>query len=385
MKNITERRRGLRTWIEIDQGAIKNNYSVFRKLIGQRLLMGVVKSNAYGHDLVTFSKALNRLGVDYFGVDSIVEGNALRRSGIKKPVLVLGYTLPERILEAVKGGISITIADFDSLEAVMRLSKKIVKQSEKLKIHIKIDTGMHRQGFFLEDIPRLLEALKSINNIKIEGIYTHFSSAKDPVRPKETLKQIYIFKKVIDQFKKSEYKDLIKHSNASSGTLIFPHSNFDMVRIGIGLCGLWPSKETEKNYKNKITLKPVLSWKTIVSQIKNLPKGSRVGYDLTENVKKQTRIAILPIGYWHGFPRALSSRGFVLINGKKAKVIGRVSMDMIAVNVSGIKGVKVGDEVVLIGKSGESVLPVETMAELSDSTSYEIITRLNPLIKRIFY
>ena len=370
----------LRTWIEINQQSLKNNYNIFRRLIGPKcLLMSVVKSNAYGHSLIDFSRATESLGVDWFGVDSIVEAESLRKAGLKKPILVLGYTLENKIETAFKNNISLTIFDFSTLENL----KNIKIRGYKLKIHIKIDTGMHRQGFFVSEIPSVIKILKSQPTIILEGVYTHFSSAKNPAFPSTTLNQIEQFKKANSFFESAGFKGFIKHAAATSGTIIFPQSHFDLVRIGIGLCGLWPSKETEEAFRRQVKLKPVLSWKTIVGQIKSLPKGSKVGYDLTEMLNRSSRIAILPIGYWHGFPRSLSSIGKVLIKSNEVKVIGRVSMDMISVDVTDVKSVKVGDEVILIGKSKKSEISVDDMAYLNDTINYEIVTRLNPLIKRI--
>ena len=370
----------LRTWIEINQQALKNNYSIFRRLIGPKcLLMSVVKSNAYGHSLIDFSRATESLGVDWFGVDSIVEAESLRKAGLKKPILVLGYTLENKIETAFKNNISLTISDFSTLENL----KNIKVRGYKLKIHIKIDTGMHRQGFFVSEIPSVIKILKSQPTIILEGVYTHFSSAKNPAFPSTTFSQIEQFKKAIGLFKSAGFKGFIKHVAATSGTIIFPQSHFDLVRIGIGLCGLWPSKETKEAFKREVKLEPVLSWKTILGQIKSLSKGSKVGYDLTETLNRPSRVVVLPIGYWHGFPRLLSGIGKALIKGKEAKVIGRVSMDMVNVDITDIKNVKVGDEVILIGKSGKLEISVDDLAHLSDTINYEIVTRLNPLIKRI--
>lgn len=379
MKNKKIQKQNLRTWIEVNQQSLKNNYSVFRRLIGPEcLLMSIVKSNAYGHNLIDFSLATEKLGIDWFGVDSIVEAENLRKTSVKKPILVLGYTLPGKIESAIKNNISLTISDFPALKNL-----KINKNSSKLKIHIKIDTGMHRQGFFVSEIPSIIKILKSCPTIILEGVYTHFSSAKNPAFPSTTFNQIEEFKKAIDLFESAGFKGFIKHAAATAGTIIFRQSHFDLVRVGIGLYGLWPSKEVREAFKRKIKLEPVLSWKTIVGQIKNLPTGSKVGYDLTETLNRSSSVAILPIGYWHGFPRSLSSIGKVLIRSNEVRVIGRVSMDMISVDVTDVKNVKVGDEVILIGKSKKSEISVDDMAYLSDTINYEIVTRLNPLIKRI--
>jgi len=371
----------LRTWIEINQDAIKNNYNEFRHLINSQCrLMAIVKSNAYGHDLITFSKIVEKIGVDWIGVDSIVEAESLRKAGIKKPILVLGYTLPEKIESALNSNLSLTVADFQTLKNL----KKIKGNGKKLKIHLKIDTGMHRQGFFVSEIPNVIKNLASQkSSIIVEGIYTHFSSAKNPAFPSVTFNQLEEFKKAIKLFEQAGFKKLLKHAAATSGTVICPQSHFDLVRVGIGLYGLWPSKEIREAFKDKIRLMPVLSWKTIVCQIKNLPKGSKIGYDLTETVNRKSKIAILPIGYWHGFSRALSSIGRVLINGNEAKVLGRVSMDMICVDITDSKNVKIGDEVVVLGKQGKLNVSADDLADLSDTTNYEIVTRLNPLIKRV--
>lgn len=374
MKNI------LRTWIEINQHALKNNYEQFRNLIGPVCnLMAVVKSNAYGHGLIDFSKLAEKLGVDWFGVDSVVEAESLRKAGIKKPILVFGYTLQDKINDVLNNNISLTIADIETLKNLKNIDKK-----GKLKIHLKIDTGMHRQGFFVSEIPEVIEIIKSMDSfLVVEGVYTHFASAKNPAFPATTFSQIEEFKKAIKLLEKSGFKKLIKHAAATASTIIFPQSHFDLVRVGIGFYGLWPSKETREAFRDKIELKPVLSWKTTLCQIKNLSKGDKVGYDLTEVLGRSSKVAVLPIGYWHGFPRSLSSIGRVLINGSQAKVIGRVSMDMVSVDITDIKKVKVGDEVVILGRSGELIQSADDLAYLSDTINYEIITRINPLIKRI--
>ncbi|MFH1388349.1 MAG: alanine racemase [Patescibacteria group bacterium] len=379
MKNKKFQKQNLRTWIEINQSALKNNYNTFRSLIDPKcLLMAIVKSNAYGHSLIDFSRTVENLKIDWLGVDSIVEAESLRKAGLKKPILVLGYTLQNKIKEAIKKNISLTVADLPTLK-----SFKEIKNNKKLKIHIKIDTGMNRQGFFISEIPNVLKILKSQPNIILEGVYTHFSSAKNPSFPSTTLHQIEEFKKNIDLFELAGFKKFLKHAAATSGTIIFPQSHFDLVRIGIGLYGLWPSKEIKEAFKNKIKLKPILSWKTIICQIKKIPKKSKIGYDLTETLSRASRVAILPIGYWHGFPRSLSNIGKILIHGNEAKVLGRVSMDMISVDITDIKNVKIGDEAIIIGESNKSKISIDDMAYLSNTVNYEIVTRLNPLIKRI--
>jgi alanine racemase len=311
----------------------------------------------------------------------------LREEGIKLPILILGYTLPEKLQGAVDADLSISVSHFESLQEVIKIA-----ETSSVKIHIKVDTGMHRQGFMLSDVSKLLKMLTEVSSdvkkhLQVEGLFTHFASAKNPAFPERTKKQLAEFEQWVELFKKAGFNPIV-HAAATSSAILFPESHFDMVRIGIGLYGLWPSLETKAfgekraGKKNGIFLKPVLTWKTIVGEIKSLKNAGAVGYDFTETLPKNSKIAILPIGYWHGYSRTLSCVGTVLINNLPAKVVGRVSMDMVIVDVTHIKNVRVGDEVVLLGTRKEpTAMGIATL--LGDSW-YEILTRLNPLIKRFF-
>lgn len=367
-----------RTWIEISQSALKFNFTQFRKVIGKKvLLLGVIKSNAYGHGLMTMARLYVQMNVDWLGVDSIAEANKLRKEKIIKPLLVLGYTQPENFIVASTKNISLAISTFEALKALSKFK-------EKIKIHIKIDTGMHRQGFLYEDLSEVVKMLKKMPRVSVEGLFTHFASAKDPEDKFDTTKQIELFEKAMDVFKVAGYNPIC-HAAATGGTLNFPESHLSMVRVGIGLYGLWPSSET-KNYRLKTKdffLKPILTWKSVISEIKWVEKNERVGYDYTEKLESRTRLAVIPIGYWHGFWRAFSSKAEVLVQGVRCKVIGRVSMDMIVVNVTKVTKVKVGDEVVLLGKQKKEEITADELAEIAGTSSYEIVTRLNPLIKKV--
>ncbi len=368
-----------RTWVEINKNAVRKNIETFRKLIGPKVkLWSVVKSNAYGHGLVQFSKLSEKFGADGFCVDSLVEGVRLRKEGIRKPILVLGPTLVELAKEAASKDITLSISNFEIL-------KHLSQTKTPPKFHIKIDTGMSRQGFFLEDIPKVIKFLNlksSILNSSLAGLYTHFASAKDTNYPTYTDRQFQKFLQAIKFFEKAGLVNLVKHVAATGGAMISPKYHLDAVRVGIGLYGLWPAKELELQLDHKIHLKPVLSWKTIVSEVKNIPTGQFVGYDLVERVSQPTKIAVLPIGYWHGLPRALSNIGEVLVNGRRAKILGRVSMDLAVVDVTGIK-CQVGDIATLIGKGGNNEIKAEELARYASTSHYEIVTRLNPLMERI--
>lgn len=368
-----------RTWIEIDRRAARKNYEIFRKLIGSKVrLWSVVKSNAYGHGILAFSRLMDGFGIDGFCVDSLVEGLKLRQNGIKKFILVLGPTLPDLFGEAAKKKITLSISNFDALEA-------LVKAKNTPDFHLKVDTGMHRQGFYLRELARVIRELRVKNEklkVHLTGIYTHFASAKDINYPTYTEKQFGEFQKAIKLFEKAGFHNLIKHASATGGTFVGAKYHLDAVRVGIGLYGLWPSRELEIQLGREIRLSPVLSWRAMISEVKNLSLGDYVGYDLTERLVAKSKEAIVPIGYWHGFPRSLSGTGDVLIRGKRAKVLGRVSMDLIAVGAKNIDA-KAGDIVTLIGRDGSDEIRASETAEKAGTTHYELLTRLNPLIERI--
>lgn len=328
-------------------------------------------------------------------MDSIVEGLRLRKEGVKNPIFVLGATLPSRLEEAAKENIIITVSNFEILKELNRIKKPPV-------FHVKMDTGMHRQGFLSTDIPKVLKLLKSYR-LRPQGIYTHFAAAKDAAYPTYTLEQLKKFNRVVSDFRKAGFsakggspsspgygragasggKNLIRHAAASGGALLFPEAHLDMVRIGMGLYGYWPSPEAQIAKRNApITLRPVLTWKTVVSETKEIPRDSFVGYDLTERVPQDTKIAVLPVGYWHGYDRGLSGLSDVLVRGRRVRVLGRVSMDMIVVDVTKVSKVKAGDEVTLVGRSGKEVIWADELALKIGTSQYEFLTRINPLIKR---
>ena len=378
-EKTTEGKKGLRTWLESEVSALKSNIKTFRDLIGPDVkMMGVVKSNAYGHGLVDTAKEISH-DVDWLSVDSIVEGARLRQEGVTTPLLILGFTLPEMLTTAADADISIAVSNFETLNAIQKTDF-----SKKLKIHIKTDTGMHRQGFLLSDIDAVLTELKKCaNKIEVEGLFTHFSSAKNPSFPEYTKMQIAEFEQWRTAFKAAGYTPITQAAD-TGGTILFPEAHYDMVRIGIGLYGLWPSGETEAYAKDRIALSPILTWKTIVSEVKKLPKGSKISYDGTETLFRDSIVGVCPVGYWHGFPRSLSSIGRVLVNGEYAKILGRVTMDMIIIDLTDCGNVSVQDEVVLIGKQGKTTMTAEQFAVIADGSWYEIVTRINPLIKKFF-
>jgi len=366
-----------KTWVEISQKAIAHNINQIRPILKPKTkLWSVVKSNAYGHGLTSFSQIADKLGVDGFCVDSVPEGLKLRKNSLKKPVLVLGPTIiPNLYNEAGINNLTVTVSNFESLISLSKVKNRP-------KFHVKIDSGMHRQGFYINEVPLLIKKIKAFKLSKLlTGAYTHFASAKDLNYPTYTDLQLEKFKKAVSIFERAGFTNLIKHAAATGGTFIKPEYHLDAVRIGIGLYGLWPSKELMMQRKD-LKLKPVLSWHSLISEVKNLKKGDFVGYDLIERVNRPTKMAILPIGYWHGFPRSLSGIGEVLVNGKKAKVLGRVSMDLVVINADNT-ACKVGDKATIIGRQKHEELSAFDVAQKTGTIHYELITRINPLIERI--
>ena len=310
----------LRTWVELDRSAIKKNYYLFRKIVKRPTrLMGVVKSNAYGHGLSLFGKEIAKLGIDFLGVDSFEEGLELRQNGIKKPIMVFGYVAPAYFKEASKQDISVSISSMTCLFA-------LAKSGLKLKVHIKADTGLGRQGFLAGEKENVQKILLKNKNIILEGVYSHLALGEERSGKEYIEYQVKEFIKWCEMFRKAGFKP-IRHICATSSTFFYPEYHFDMVRIGIGLYGLWPSSDTKKAMGKKYRLYPVLSWKGIITEIKFLLKGVKIGYDLTEQLKRNSTLAVVPVGYWHGYPRLLSGKGIFNVNGKKVKLIGRVSMD----------------------------------------------------------
>lgn len=364
-----------RSWIEVSYSALKHNYLRFRKLVPKATkLLVVVKSNAYGHGAIPCARYFSSLGADYLGVDCLEEAIVLRDAGISIPILVLGYTRPVDFVRAASLGIAITLTSLDQADFFQKARFK-----KKLLVHIKIDTGLHRQGFLESDVEHLLLIVRSSawrQNVDLVGMYSHFASAENEKDRVYTLAQIGQFTRITDIFSSLGFT-FIRHIGATSGILAYPEGYFDMVRLGIGAYGLSPSSDMDSR-----KLRPALSWKSFVAEVKKIPKGSFVGYDKTCRVLRTTTIAVVPVGYFHGYPWSASGRGHVLINGKRAQILGRISMDIMVVDVTGISKVNMGTEVVLVGRSGRFAVTAGEVGAWSHSFNYESVTRIHPLLER---
>ncbi len=373
----------MKTWVEINKENLFHNLSQFKKLIGEKVkIMGVVKANAYGHGLAEVAGVISDK-VDWFGVDSLSEALKLREIGLKKPILVLGYTELKDLKEAVKNNISLTVYNKETIEKLGKIP--IHNPNLNPKIHIKIETGTARQGVPENEILDFIKFIKKYPSIEIQGISTHYANIEDTTDSGFAKSQLEIFSRVVEILKKEGVTPL-RHTACSAATILFPETRFEMVRLGISMYGLWSSKETKAVAKNKnleLDLKPVLTWKTIIAQIKNLPTGTPVGYGLSERTSRDSKIAILPIGYFDGYDRKLGSVGNVLIRGKRCKVLGRVCMNMIIVDVTDVEKINLEDEIVLLGRQNKEEISADELAQKIGTINYEVVTRINPLIPRI--
>jgi alanine racemase len=378
-----------KTWIEVSESALRHNAQAFLGLAGKATsaherrgatkVMAVVKSNAYGHGLVESSRILSKSGVHWFAVDHIDEALTLRKSGIRKPILVLGYTPNHRLVDAVKNNISLVAYNVETIKA-------LGKGRGVAKIHLPIETGLTRDGIRLEDLSKMIELIGKYPNIEIEGTFLHFANIEDTKSRAYADHQLSAFKEAIAIFKEHKIDPKYKHTASSAASILYSDTHFNLLRVGISMYGLWPSENVRKSQvtSHKLDLIPVLSWKTIVAQVKQVQKGTPISYGLTERMPRNGLIAVLPIGYADGFDRVgMSRRGQVLICGKRCKVMGRVCMNMTMVDVTGLKNVAPESEVVLIGSQGKTSISAEQMADLAGTINYEIVARLNPEIPRI--
>lgn len=372
-------------WIEIDRSALSHNIRQFRGLIGKkRRLLATVKANAYGHGIFEVSEISLREGADWLGVHSIDEGIFLRKKKVSCPILVLGYVSNEDLAQAIENDLRLTVYNRETIE---RLARLVPRVRTKIRLHVKVETGTHRQGIPEDDLLSFVKNIQEHPGLILEGISSHFANIEDTTDHSYARYQLENFNRICRKLEEIGVGIPVKHIACTAATILFPETYFDMVRIGIGLYGLWPSRETYLSCilqnRKPIQLKPVLSWKTRIAQIKSIPKGAYVGYGGTFRTTRETKLAVLPLGYFDGYSRAFSNMSFVIIKGQRAPVRGRVAMNFIMADVTDIPDVRVEDVVVLLGKDGSESVAADDLAALAGTIHYEIVTGINPLIPRI--
>lgn len=369
----------MRTWVEIDTHALIENLKTAKKLVGERKVMCVVKGDAHGHGAVECSRVLEKNGADAFAVACLSEGIELRKSGIKAPILLLGWTPAECASEIAKYDLTQSVFDEDY---AAELNTSLEGTGNRLPIHIKLDTGMSRTGILAQgnaaQAAQAVIRIAQMRNLKITGIFTHYAAADMPERDDFTAQQLSNYRAVLEELEKQGFKaPIVRHTGNSASILYHPETYFDMVRMGVMMYGLYPNGQ----YDPCGSLQPILSLKSRVAQVKTIPAGAHISYGCTTMVTEPTRIAIVACGYADAYPRALSNQGaYALINGVRCPQIGRVCMDM-SVFVVGDADVKRGDEVILYGKGG---MPMEEVAALTGSINCEPLTLLTNRVKKVY-
>jgi len=370
------------SYIEISKENLIHNVKQFRALLAKRTkIAAVIKANAYGHGQNETASVIAPY-VDYFIVNHIDELEKLRKI-TKKPAFILGYVQNADIAKALS--LKCVLGVF-SLEQARMIDETAKKKGVRQEIHLAVDAHLGREGVMIGELPAVLFEMKKLKNIRLTGAYGHFANIEDTTNLSFAKKQIQAFDRALMTFKKNGYAKLQTHISATSGVLAYEKKKglHAIARIGIGLYGMWPSTHLEFLYQNKnFKLKPVLSWKTHVALVKMLPAGHTVGYGLTFMTHRLTKIAIIPQGYSDGVPRGLSNKGFVLIGGKRCKILGRVAMNMFVADITHVPNVHIEDEAVIIGMQAEESIAPEEIGELLDTINYEVTTRISPLLPRI--
>ena len=363
-------------WVEVDLQAIAENLAVIRHKVGPVKIMGTVKANAYGHGLVEVAKLLETEKIDMLGVSILDEAEDIRTAGVKTPILMMGTILPEEADRTIELGVTPTLNSFSVAKSLAKAGRK---HGRRISAHVKIDTGMGRFGELPHAAFDYISRLQTLEDLQIEGIYTHFPVA-DEQNDTFTLEQIEQFKRVIHDLEEKGFHIPVQHAANSSAILNYPESYFNMVRPGDTLYGLYPSEKVAKS----IPLKTALRWKSRVLTLKQIPRDWSISYGRTYITPAEKKIAIIPVGYADGYNRHLSNKGYVLIRGKQAPIIGLVCMDQFMVDVTDIPDVTIGDEVALIGKQGGKEITADDLARQLSTINYEIICGIAHRVPRVY-
>ncbi len=374
---------GYLKWIEIEESAPDWNLRQLRSCSKNEgiLFCAVVKSNAYGHGVNEITSLLP--SADWFAVNSLDEGLELRLCGIKKPILLLGHVLLERLTEALDADLRLTVYNIETLEKL----KMVLHKGVKYRVHVKIETGTGRQGLLPENVPDFIRRASRIEGLEIEGLSTHFANIEDTLNHEYAEEQLRVFTEVIEAVREMGVSPSVIHTACTAATILFPETHFNMLRTGIGLYGLWPSRETFLSAQSNDTpvpdLRPVLSWKTRIAQIKELPAGSYIGYGCTYRTSRRTRLGVLPVGYGDGYDRRCGNSAHVLVRGKRAPLLGRVCMNLIMIDLTDIPDAYLEDTAVLLGRDRNEEITAEMMADWAGTINYETLTRISPFLPRI--
>ncbi len=365
------------TWAEIDLGAIAENTRAMKRWVGDRVeVIAVVKADAYGHGAIPVARTVLAAGATRLAVHRLAEGIALRQAGIEAPILVMAPLLPEEAPEAVRWRLTPTLSTPEAAQALSGLAQA---SGRAVPVHVEVDTGMGRAGLLPEEAVAFVQALRGMEGLILEGLYTHFATA-DESDLTFVMRQLHRFEAVLATLESSGIRIPLRHTANSAAAMRFRATHFEAVRPGLALYGMRPSLEWDPPFP----LCPAMVIKSRVIRVWTLTPGESVGYGRAFVAERERRMALVPIGYGDGYPRSLSNRGAVLIRGRRAPVRGRVSMDQIVVDVTGIPEVAVGDEVVIMGRQGGAEIRAEELAAWAGTINYEITTRIAPRVPRIY-
>ncbi|WP_454061826.1 alanine racemase [Candidatus Nitrospira salsa] len=357
--------------------ALAHNLSEVRRLVHPACdILAVVKANAYGHGATTITKALIDLGVQRFGVATVQEGSILRAEGVTHPILVMGGLIPSQIPELIHHRLTPVLSNE---EITHTLADCLDSDLSPYPVHIKIDTGMRRLGFNSESVVSFLDSKPFSSKLTIEGVMTHLADADDP-NHEFTRAQITCFQTVLSQLKQTGHTVALIHTANSAGIMYHPSSHFNMVRPGLMLYGHTTRKEKDTD----ITLQPAMKVSTHVVHVRSADPGEFIGYSCSYQTTRQSKIAILPVGYAHGYFRSLSNRGMVLIQGQRVPIVGKICMDMMLVDVTNLSHVRLGEEVVLIGKQESEEISAEEIAEWVGTLPYEILCSIGTRAHHVY-
>jgi len=365
-----------RSWVEVDLDNFISNLREIKRLIGPQVdFMQTVKADAYGHGAIEISNAALKNGARMLGVANADEGVQLRISGIDAPIVILGPSTAPEIDEIIKYNLTPSVSD---IFFARQLQKTLEKAGHKLPVHIEIDTGMGRGGIMYSEALNLIREISRLANITLAGIFSHFANSEIIIPYND--RQWQLFSGLLEELKRLGINIPIRHIGNSGAILNYPEFKMDMVRPGIMTYGIYPAPDNEA----KASLVPVMSFKTSIVLLKDFPKGYGIGYGSTYITNKETRIATIPVGYGDGYPFILGNLGEALIRGKRAPLVGRVSMDMCTIDVTHISGCAVGDEVVLLGKQGQEYISANEIAFRAKTISYEVLCALGKRAPRVF-
>ncbi|MFC3040468.1 alanine racemase [Virgibacillus xinjiangensis] len=365
------------TWAEISLDAISSNTKAFKNYIQTSTkMMAVVKGDGYGHGSVQVAETAIEAGADYLSVAILDEAILLRDAGIDHPLLVLGYTPPDAVHVAIKYDITLTVY---TQEAAERIVQEAEAQKRKVRVHLKVDSGMNRIGIQETAEALTLADMLSSNYVVLEGVFTHFADA-DNLDPSYTHKQFERFMRIVDSLEESYGRIPIRHCCNSAGTISHPEKHLDMVRVGISLYGLYP----EEHMREKIRLQQAMSLKTKPVLVKTVRSGEPISYGCTYQPEQDAQIATIPIGYADGFSRLLSNRGDVTVRGKRAPIVGRICMDQSMIDITGVDNVSQDSVVTLFGEKEEGYVPLAEVADLMGTIHYETVCLIGKRVPRIY-